>query len=335
MNRPAFSRISDLAPTSKRVAWRWGVGLWALTAALSASAFDLQGHRGARGLAPENTLPGWQKALAIGVDTIECDMGITSDGIVVVHHDLWLNPNITRDARGQWLQARGPAIKDLSFEQLQTYDVGRIKPGSGYARSFPDQQAVDGTRIPRLSDLFDLLKRPEHQKVQIDCETKLNPMEPSATLAPREFALRVIAEIRRHGMADRTTVQSFDWRTLQVIQQEAPEIRTLYLSSPTTLKRQADGQASAWLAGFDPEKLGGSVPQAVKAAGGKFWAPNQTFLTPALVAEAHALNLKVIPWTVNDPKMITKLLDMGVDGIISDYPERVKAQRSAQQDPKK
>jgi len=292
--------------------------------ALPAHAFDLQGHRGARGLAPENTLPAFQKALDVGVDTIECDMAITRDGVVVIHHDLWLNPDTTRGPDGKWLDKRGPAVSELTFEELQKYDVGRLKPGTDYSKSFPDQQPVDGTRIPKLADLFDLVKKSGNTKVNFDCETKVSPNERGATLAPEEFARRVIAEIRGAGMAERTTVQSFDWSTLQVIQKEAPEIRTMYLTSPQTLKRGSNGGYSLWLAGFAPELHGDSVPRAVHAAGGRIWAPNQAFLTPAMLAEARALGIVVIPWTVNDPSMIAKLLDMGVDGIISDRPDLVQ-----------
>ncbi len=300
------------------------LALLATLAFLPAHAFDLQGHRGARGLAPENTLPSFRKALEIGVDTIECDMAITKDDVVVIYHDLWLNPDITRGPDGNWLEGKGPAIRNLTYEELQKYDVGRVKPGTKYAKDFPHQQPVDGTRIPRLSDLFDLVKQSGNAKVGFDCETKLSPLEPDATLPPEAFARRVVAEIRKHGMAARTMVQSFDWRTLQVIQKEAPEIRTMYLSSPRTLKAEADGRPSPWLAGFAPESHGGTVPKAVKAAGGRIWAPNQTYLTPELLAEARALGIVVIPWTVNDPAMMAKLLDMGVDGIISDRPDLVK-----------
>ena len=298
---------------------------WAQTsAAPAARALDLQGHRGARGLAPENTLPSFQKALDLGVDTLECDMAITRDGVVVVHHDLWLNPDTTRGPDGQWLDKRGPAISELTFADLQRYDVGRIKPGTEYAKTFPEQQAVDGTRVPRLADLFELVRKSGNTQVGFDCETKLSPLEASATLPPEEFARRVIAEIRKGGMQVRTMVQSFDWRTLQVVQKEAPEIRTMYLSSPRTLARLANGGPSPWLAGFDLDRFGGSLPQAVHAAGGRIWAPNQTYLTPALRAEAKALGVSVIPWTVNDPAMMNKLLDMGVDGIISDRPDLVQ-----------
>jgi glycerophosphoryl diester phosphodiesterase len=293
--------------------------------ALPAHAFDVQGHRGARGLAPENTLPAFQKALELGVDTIECDMAITRDGVVVIHHDLWLNPDTTRGPDGKWLDKRGPAISELTYAELQQYDVGRLKPGTEYARGFPDQRPADGTRIPRLSDLFDLVKQSGNATVGFDCETKISPLEPAATLAPEAFARRVIAEIRKAGMEQRLMIQSFDWRTLQVVQKEAPEIRTMYLTSPRTIA-PANGRPSPWLAGFAPEQHGGSVPRAINAAGGKIWAPNQTFLTPAMLAEARALGIAVIPWTVNDPVLIARLLDMGVDGIISDRPDLVQAE---------
>jgi glycerophosphoryl diester phosphodiesterase len=294
--------------------------------ALPVHAFDLQGHRGARGLAPENTLPAFQKALDLGVDTIECDMAITKDGVVVIHHDLWLNPDTTRGPDGQWLDKRGPAISELTFAELQQYDVGRLKPGTDYAKSFPEQQPVDGTRIPKLADLFELVKKSGNTKVGFDCETKVSPHERGATFAPEVFARKVIAEIRSAGMADRTMVQSFDWSTLQVVQNEAPEIRTMYLTSPQTLKRASYAGYSVWLAGFAPELHGDSVPRAVHAAGGKIWAPSHTSLTPAILAEAHALGIVVIPWTVNEPSMIAKLLDMGVDGIISDRPDLVQTE---------
>ena len=300
--------------------------LIAALVAAPACAFDLQGHRGARGLLPENTLPAFQKALDLGVDTIECDMAITRDGVVVIHHDLWLNPDTTRGPDGKWLDKRGPAIAELTYAELQQYDVGRIKPGTDYARQFPQQQAVDGTRIPRLADLFDLVRKSGNDKVGFDCETKVAPDQPSATLPPEEFTRRAIAEIRKGGMERRLMIQSFDWRTLQVVQKEAPEIRTMYLTSPRTLAPTADGKPSPWLAGFAPEAHGGSVPRTVAAAGGRIWAPNQTFLTPAMLAEAKSLGITVIPWTVNDPAMMNKLLDMGVDGIISDRPDLVQVE---------
>ena len=276
---------------------------------------------------PENTLPAFQKALDLGVDTIECDMAITKDGVVVIHHDLWLNPDTTRGPDGKWLEQRGPAISELTFEELQQYDVGRLKPGTDYAKTFTEQQAVDGTRIPRLSDLFDLVKKSGNARIGFDCETKVSPDERAATLPPEAFARRVIAEIRKAGMQGRLMIQSFDWSTLQVVQKEAPEIRTMYLSSPRTLKPAADGKPSPWLAGFAPEQHWGSrsrKPSRPRAAGSGRRTRRSS--RRRLLAEARALGITVIPWTVNDPAMMVKLLDMGVDGIISDRPDLVQAE---------
>jgi len=180
-----------------------------------ASVFDLQGHRGARGLAPENTLAAFERALDLGVTTLELDTGITSDGVVVIHHDSTLSPAITRDASGQFLEGRGPPIHSLSWAQLQMYDVGRLNPRSDYARNYPDQQPVDGTRIPRLSDLFDLVKRRGDANVRFDIETKVSPLKPQETPAAEVFARALVAEIRKAGMASRSQIQSFDWRPLR------------------------------------------------------------------------------------------------------------------------
>ena len=256
-------------------------------------AIDLQGHRGARGLLPENTLPAFRRALEIGVTTLEMDCGITKDGVVVVHHDRRLNPDVARGPDGQWVSAPAPLIKDLAFEDTQKYDVGRIRPGSEYAKRFPHQQPVDGTRIPRLSEI---LKFPN---VKFNIETKISPDAPQETLAPEAFAMKMVEEIRKAGAEKRTTIQSFDWRTLKVVEREAPAIATVYLTT---------GKDS------DPEK--------VRAAGGKIWSPDFRDLDEEKMRKAKGL--KIVPWTVNEPADIRRVLALKVDGIISDYPDRVK-----------
>ena len=307
-------------------------------AAYAGPGFDLQGHRGARGLAPENTLPAFAKALSIGVTTLEMDAAITKDDVVVVSHDPALNPAITRGPDGAWIAApRGPLIRDTTFAELQRYDVGRLNGESAYAKSYPDQVPVDGTRIPRLSEVFDLVKRSGNTEVQFDIETKVFPLAPGDTIAPEPFALRLIAEIRRAGMERRTMIQSFDWRTLQVVRKSAPEIRTVYLTiRRPSLDNMCTGAAkgkpqapisecgdSPWTAGIQLREQG-SIPKMVKAAGGDVWSPFFGDLDEAQVREGQALGLRVIPWTVNTPADIAKVLDLGVDGIISDRPDRVR-----------
>ena len=291
-------------------------------AACTAQALDLQGHRGARGLVPENTLPAFQRALDLGVTTLELDVGVTRDGVLVIHHDATLNPDLTRDASGRFLEQRGPAIHAMTWAQLQGYDVGRLRPGSEYARQFPDQEPVDGTRIPRLSDLFDLVKRAGDRKVRFAIETKLSPDKPEETPPPEAFARAVVEEIRKAGMADRSEIQSFDWRSLQVVQRIAPEIATVYLS----IQRRFDNigadrpEGSRWTAGFQLREHG-SIPRMIKAAGGSHWSANFNDLDAQKVKEAQSLGLKVLAWTVNDTAVMARLLDYGIDGLITDRPD--------------
>ncbi|HEU4353229.1 MAG TPA: glycerophosphodiester phosphodiesterase [Burkholderiales bacterium] len=266
----------------------------------STPAFDLQGHRGARGHAPENTLPGFERALVIGVDTLELDVGVTRDGVVVIHHDRRLNSDLARDADGRWIAAPGPTIHSLTYAELQRYDVGRIRPGSDYAKQFATQTPLDGTRIPRLADLFELVKG---TAVRFNIETKLSPEAPDETLAPEPFARALLAEVRKAGLERRTTIQSFDFRTLAVVQREAPLVSTSYLTSG---------------------KKGEAVPRMVHEAKGAIWSPDFRDLDARALAVARALGVQVIPWTVNNPADIARVLDMKVDGIISDYPDRVR-----------
>ncbi|HSE79521.1 MAG TPA: glycerophosphodiester phosphodiesterase [Alphaproteobacteria bacterium] len=301
--------------------------LAALAIASPAHALDLQGHRGARGLAPENTLAAFARALSIGVTTLELDIGLSRDGVVVVAHDSALNPDITRGPDGQYLAGPGPTIAALTLAEIKRYDVGRIKPGTRYAEQFPDQQPVDGARIPTLAEVFDLVRRSRNQSVHFNIETKINPEKPELTESPEAMTDAVIKIVREAGMAPRVTIQSFDWRTLRRVQSLAPEIATVYLTiesrSLDNLRRGLAG-ASPWTAGLDIDDHGGSTPRLVKAAGGAVWSPFFRNLTQALVAEATALGLKVVPWTVNTPEDMAHMIELGVDGIITDRPDRLR-----------
>jgi glycerophosphoryl diester phosphodiesterase len=297
-----------------------------------AAAFDLQGHRGARGLAPENTLPAFARALTIGVTTLELDAGITEDGVVVVAHDRRLNPDIARGADGRWLAGQTRTIRELTFHELQRYDVGRLRPGSDYSKRFPEQRRMDGVRIPKLADVFDLARRAHNDEVRFNVETKLSPLAPDETAPPEEFARAVIEAVRAAGVERRTTIQSFDWRTLAVVQREAPEIATAYLTSDADNLRESGGAPSPWTAGLRRADHG-AVPRMVKAAGGAIWSPNYRDLTEALVKEAKDLGLKVLPWTVNDPPDMERLIEWGVDGLITDYPDRLRDAMAAKKLP--
>jgi glycerophosphoryl diester phosphodiesterase len=291
-----------------------------------AQAFDLQGHRGARGLAPENTLAGFEVALAVGVQTLELDVGLSRDDVLVVAHDRTLSPDLTRDADGRWLASAGPSLRSLDFAALQVYDVGRIRPGSAYAAAYPAQRPVDGARIPSLDQVFERVAALGAHAVRFNIETKLSPLAPAQTADPGTFARRLVETLRRHKMADRSTVQSFDWRTLREVQRIAPDIATAYLSvqqSGFDTIRAADPAGSPWTAGLRHSEHG-SVARMVLAAGGRIWSPNAADLDAGRVAEARALGLKVLPWTVNDPVQMGRLMDWGVDGLITDRPDLLR-----------
>ena len=307
--------------------WSLVLGLiFSLLLSLGATAqtrIDLQGHRGARGLLPENTLPAFELAMGLGVTTLELDVVSTQDGVLVISHDPSLNPDLARDSQGRYLQSPGPDIISLNWAQLQTYDVGQIKPGSRYASFFPEQKTVDGTRIPRLQDLFDRVKAMGNSKVQFAIETKITPNQPAQTLDPESFVRQLLKVINDNGMQARVQIQSFDWRTLQAVQRLAPGLPTVYLTAQLSNLDNImaiSGSDSPWTAGFQ-FKAHGTIPRMIQAAGGSHWSSFWRELDAAKVKEAQALGLKVLAWTVNERKAMNDLLDMGVDGLITDRPD--------------
>jgi glycerophosphoryl diester phosphodiesterase len=315
---------------------------WTLLAP-AAVALDLQGHRGARGLAPENTLEGFAEALAQGVTTLEMDLGVTKDGVVVVAHDSRLNRDLTRGPDGAWLQSPGPALIQLSLAELQQFDVGRVRPDSRYAETLPDQRAADGARVPTLAEVVALTRRAGNEQVRFNLETKLSPLAPDLTLPPAAFAEAVVAVVQAEGIAARTTIQSFDWRSLRAVKTLAPAIETACLTmeaqapsidyaTPPEKRDTWEGNVqrgragpSLWTGWLDVDDFGGDVPALVKAAGCAVWSPEFDDLTADAVRRAHELGLEVVAWTVNRPDDMAALIEMGVDGIITDYPDRLRA----------
>lgn len=282
-------------------------------------SIDLEAHRGGRALEPENTLRSFSKAVQIGVSTLELDIGLSADDVVVISHDMALNPNHTRDSTGAFLRGTGPAIRSLTLAQLQSYDVGLINPRSDYGKPFPKQITREGERIPTLAALFERMKTMGADTVRFNIETKVDPTQPELTASPEQMVHALLAVIDKAGMADRVTIQSFDWRTLALIGQLAPQMPRAYLTSGAQVKD------SRWTQGLQLADFGGSVPRLVKAAAGSgsapvIWSPAYQQLTPELVKEAHALGLSVLPWTVNQRADMTRLLDWGVDGLITDDP---------------
>lgn len=265
--------------------------LFAMTAFADARIL-VHGHRGARAVLPENTLPAFEYAIAAGVDALELDLAVTRDNVLVVSHDPEMNPNYCTPPEG-WTGTR--TIRQMTFDELRRWDCGaKANP------EFPKQKPVPGTRVPSLDEVFALAPR---GNFDFNVETKISPARPEFTPSPEEFARLLLDAIRRHKLEKRVIVQSFDFRTLEAMRKMAPEIALSALHAP----------------------MGGGYVAAAKAAGAHWWSPHYSIVTPALVEEAHKAGMKVVPWTANDAGVWKKLADARVDAIITDDPQALIA----------
>jgi glycerophosphoryl diester phosphodiesterase len=304
------------------------------TASAHHRQFDLQAHRGGIGLTVESTIAAFSTALELGVTTLELDVQITSDGRDVITHDRRTNPAKCGDTAPAFpgdpaFPYVGKYVKDLTFAQVRTLDCG-----SRRWSQYPGQALSPGARMPTLAEVFALARSYRARDVRFNVETKVEAAAPQET-APREQFVQVAArEIRRSGYLRNVTVQSFDWGALMRMRQVEPRIALVALTQPEFL-RGPNGTPSPWLGGLDVDDFGGSVVRAARSIGVSALSPVHgnpqggsvtdpgyvPFTTRALVAEAHRAGLKVVPWTVNDRATMNALIDVGVDGLITDYPD--------------
>ena len=271
----------------------------------------VQGHRGARALFPENTIEGFVRTIALGISAIELDVGVSADGVVVLSHDLALNPDITRRPDGAWLAAPTPLVRGLDVATLTAFDVGRIRPGSPYAARFPDQAPIEGARIPTLAAV---LAATPH--VTLTIELKTDPTRCDDSLGGAAMADAVMAVVDAADATDRVMIESFDWRGPRHLRRTRPDVACALLTAPATV-----AAAASWWDGPHPADFGGSVARAVAAEGVDTWAPEHADLARSDVDQAHALDLAVLPWTVNDPGAMRRLREWGVQGLITDRPD--------------
>lgn len=286
------------------------------------------GHRGAAGLAPENTLAAFAAALDLGVDAVELDVHLTRDSALVVYHDYTLKPETTRTPDGEWLDMwAGLAIKDLPLAELKTYDVGRLDPYSFYAGRYPDQVPVDGEAIPTLSEVIDLTRTHDHP-AELWIEIKTSPAEARVSSRPENVADTLVNLLRRENFTQDVKILSFDWRALVRVQQIAPDIPTVFLTNTSsrmdTIQIGRPGP-SPWTAGLDIDSHAGSIPALVAAAGGRFWAPRHNQITPEDIAAAHRRGIKIFVWTPDREADLQRCIRLGVDGIITNRPDRLIA----------
>ncbi|MFD8491894.1 glycerophosphodiester phosphodiesterase family protein [Amycolatopsis sp. NPDC059657] len=299
--------------------------------------FDIQAHRGGIGLTVESTLASFGKAMELGVTTLELDLQITKDGREVITHDRKTTAAKCKDTAPATpgdpaFPYVGKYVKDLTFAQVRTLDCGSIRQPN-----FPNQTLSPGAKMPTLAELFQLAREHRAWGLKFNIETKVEAAAPQETAPREQFVSRAVQEISRSGFARNVTVQSFDWGALMLMRKAAPWIPTVALTQPEFLQVGQPGK-SPWLGGLDIDDFGGSPVRAVKSfgasalspvhgnpQGGHAGDPNyQPFTTKALVDEAHRAGIKVIPWTIDDVATSNKLIDDGVDGIITDYPDQLR-----------
>ncbi|NBE99026.1 glycerophosphodiester phosphodiesterase [Nonomuraea sp. KC401] len=276
---------------------------------------EIHGHRGARGLWPENTLPGMSRTMELGVHALELDVALTADRRLVLTHDLTVSAVTSADRRpiragDPLFPYVGKPIKSLNLAQLRTLDVGVRLPRHPDDPFALTQVPMPETRMPTLGAVLGLVNAYEAESVRLHVELKSDPTRPELTPDPEAFTEQVVEELDRHGRLDNVAILSFDWRIIRHTAGLVPGARRFALIEPDTLHWHDD--------------LGDDVPAAARDAGATTLSPKHTMVDEALMAQAAAAGLDVAVWTVNDAELAGRMLDLGVAGIVTDYPDRMR-----------
>ena len=319
---------------------------------------EVYAHRGARSFSPENTMPAYKTGLAVGTNWVDMDIGVTKDGVILIDHDIWLNPDILRkdgkflgnnkhDFYAQLESASGGIdkniqpylVKILTLAQLQQYDAGMLNPNTPYAKYFPLQYPVDGTKMPTLQEVVTYVNQLTDKKVNFQIEIKNDPLHPEWTVSPKEFAYKLNDFLVKNNLVDHAEIQSFDWQPLYELHKLNPKAKLAFLLGYDDITRMngVDAKdAGLWSGGKLLKDYNNSLPQMVKALGGSCYEPEDVSLTKEDLDEAHKLGLKVVVWTwpehsgtAFDPVVAERLINWGVDGIITDDPATLNSMLAA------
>ncbi|MBN2706088.1 MAG: glycerophosphodiester phosphodiesterase [Deltaproteobacteria bacterium] len=295
---------------------------------------QIYAHRANRGLWPEHSLPAYAAALKMGCDYVDMDVNLTRDGVLVVTHDQVLNPDLTRNAAGAWITA-SPPLHTLSYAEVRRYNVGKIKPGTDYARLFPQQQALDFAAIPTLREVVRCVKGLAGDRVGFQIEIKHDPRRPQLSAGPREYAERLYTLLREEELVAQVEVQAFAWVCLLELRKLAPAVKTMFLTASAVEIPEAL-EAGVRTAGSRPKDFVGSLPGMIKSLKGYGWGPWQVDLTRESLDEAHRLGLKVVPWGWPEKEgcdfnreVVARLIDWGVDGLVTDRADLLREMLAA------
>ena len=280
----------------------------------------IYGHRGARGVLPENTLESFKYLFENNIHAYETDILISKDFIPVITHDFRLDPSYTKDINDNWIEDENIKIIDLTYDQILQFDVGTLNKLSKYGRKFINQKSLQNQKIPKLSELLKLTSDNIVEDLLINLEIKSTPIEKNLTPEPNEMVKIIIDEVSRSNLEDRIIYSSFDWRVLREIKERDSKIPRAYLTSGARGKIY---DKSPWL-DFTPLHNGVELPELIKALGGSAWHPNYKDVNKEIVQISHDKGLPVNVWTVNRESDMLRMIDYGVDGIMTDYPLKLK-----------
>mgnify|MGYP001398623041 FL=1 len=285
----------------------------------SAKIIRIVGHRGARGLFPENSMVGFENILKMGVTLIELDVVFSKDKTPIITHDHTINPSTSRDVDGEFVN-ENIKVSSLTVEQIKNYEIGRLDLDSDYGKRFPEQAQLDGIYMPTLQELFEKMQQPEFEQMRLMVEIK---SEPNYLSQDREnIASLVIKQIREANLSNKVLLHSFDWLLLSEFKKKDPKITTSFLTKKG-YQNESENYYPSQVFMQDAAGYSNSVPEKISALGGSVWCPYFKDITRDRLLSARENNLIVVVWTLNELDDIDAMIELGVDAIVTDYPPRV------------
>ena len=286
----------------------------------------IYGHRGARGDMVENSISGLKYAFDLGIRAVEFDVVISKDNIPVLFHDYRLNPDLVKDSSGNWITDKNMKLIDLTYEKISKYTIESVKPDTKYAKRFKNQQSAKGEKIPKLTEFFQLVTEDKYKDAFLNLEIKSTLTQENVTPNPEKMVSLILKDIKEFNLEDRTLITSYDWRILYELKKQNPNVLrgfiTLQQDLPTTKKNVYEN--SPWMVKKYPMEELFLLPNIIKSLEGHVWSVFYRDVTKQNVELAHKHGLATCVWTVNREKDIIRMIEYGVDGIITDYPKKVQ-----------
>ena len=280
------------------------------------------GHRGARGMVPENTMVGFKSTIELGINLLEFDVVLCADGIPVITHNHALHAPTCKRVGGDFIDHE-PKVLDLTWSQLQCFEVGRLDSSTQYGQRFPDQFQFDGIKVPQLDELLAYVASFSDNSIYLMLEIKSDPTQLNNDIFRRKLVTEIVQRVHAFDLVEQTLLHSFDWRILEECRSLAPEFPTSFLTQINHNPADVD-EDSSLAVGPNLKDVGDNIADIILEQGGSLWCPNVQDITTDALTRAKNLGLVTAVWTVNALEEIDRMIEYGVDAIITDYPGRVQ-----------